>query len=1124
MQKFLGLFLSLCILLQTALPLAAFEKPQKPFDQKSGWLDFRSNTLRRVAERGEAGAYALYRNPNPAPRNQYERANVHQANVDYLDLYRNSAVYRRAEEIRNAFLSVQQTPAPEGGSTSDEPLNEQDIAPIRAAVAELLELLRTDSEYPIVVQSVLQTSVSLLPLDRHYHFYTPAQRARLKQLQKRILRHSTQCSQGSGYRLFCEGRVEALYGLALLAQDDADAQVLQAALLQDLLEPIAPAILTAGFEGLLALQKPQYIEAVLQKAVEKEEDFSVIDIVFIRFWVDQIQNLKGKYLGKVSQAGVLPAQQKGRAQGNVWENLAHMLAEEAPRQPLAQSLLQRYSLGKCYSEIVPQGGMYNPDHRRLVCKTLVPFLVGALDAGVRDGASKSLTDEARKRHLTPAAYVARAFFEKQLGDIDAETEYRIDSRLHRVFIQELRRQEILRQQALEQNRPLDEQIRALLAKQDPYLVRLDYQPNATGWMQGSNTLEIAKQIADLEAQKVPVPQQPDKTLKMYDRQSETYRKKQIGQKLYTGVIWAAEAADFVWIGLLTGWVFKGITTAVYGVRAVHAGRVTADARRLAALSGQLRKVDMQKLMHLQKSAKKQLAGELAKTAKKAQASYQPKRSPRTGRFPSGLERDAEVMTQWRESFAKGKFSPRDQVEAVAGMKPQQMNNIIEYLYYMRMPQAERTLMKPVLYRNQLPRFMYEDQLIMGTRRLPHGYYKNRFNEKVARLVELAQTERSSIANQMELDNILTSMKDYTFKQGFSFPNDVLMTRGLQNNWKGLLQEILTPGHTPNRVRMNELWTAPVEYHFDKTVSLKEYFSQQFKTAFFPKKSPDFFINSPKWVELENVRRNLAATDYMQHFGKPKKLPWWERVQEWFILGKRSDYLTLEEFGQVMTDQYKRNPAVARALVEAESAPSSLTYRFNCFEGRACQAAFSDGGAAYVKPGYDGTREMFRFEMRSQKNVKVVVFDDPLRPQPRVVDLQSVTYVKDLHPAQADLIRASKMLSDRVDDTWDLLTVQKAAHTLPKIPDLKATIYPHSRLPGFELPADLTGGGANAYLTLFTKEFYPVRTVYGLSFDGWKPVLQPRYYIRKEVPALAGSIHRERLTFLDQVAGRIVPQP
>lgn len=159
-------------------------------------------------------------------------------------------------------------------------------------------------------------------------------------------------------------------------------------------------------------------------------------------------------------------------------------------------------------------------------------------------------------------------------------------------------------------------------------------------------------------------------------------------------------------------------------------------------------------------------------------------------------------------------------------------------------------------------------------------------------------------------------------------------------------------------------------------------------------------------------------------------------------------------------------------------------------------------------------------------MRVVTFDlETLAP--RVLTLKSVPYLKDLKAPDLDQVRAGTMVGDGLDPTRDLLSVRQAEAALTKVPHLKATLYPHSRLVGYtEMPEYLNGGGLGGYLALFTPDFYPLKTIYRLRFDGWRPYLKPHYFIRKEVPALAGPIHRDRLTFTEQVQDRAVdaPQP
>lgn len=505
-------------------------------------------------------------------------------------------------------------------------------------------------------------------------------------------------------------------------------------------------------------------------------------------------------------------------------------------------------------------------------------------------------------------------------------------------------------------------------------------------------------------------------------------------------------------------------------------------------------------------------------------------NPITKRFPSGLQDEEQVIKDWMEYYRNGYFHPRDQIEAIRGMSAAKANNIMEYFYYMSLEEAERVILDPIRQTGRLPDFMYDDKLIPSTRRLPAGYYKNKFNENIRRFVELAEEDGSILLHNVELKELATALEDYTFEQGFSYANDPAMSAGLRRNWRALVGEIERPGLRADRTLINELWRKPVEIGEGKTVSLAEYFTQTRRSAFFEAGStPEFYLNSPKWVAWENERRNLAAKEYINRFGGQKR-SWWDRVQDWFILGRRDRYLTVEDFGNVMVNEWSKSFGVqgrgqSSTLAEGGgSDPSSLTVKVNNFDkvGGVCQMSFSDGGyAGSVRAGYDGTSTVHRFEPVEFQNVPVVAFDSETM-NPRVMTLATVPYVKDLKKPNLDQLRASTMVGDGLDPTRDLLSVQSAEGALRFIPHLKATIYPRARLAGQNnLPPFLDGGGLGAYLALFTPDFFPLKKVNRLRWVDGKLRIVPEYFVRKEVPALSGTIHRNHITFTEQIENRAV---
>lgn len=516
--------------------------------------------------------------------------------------------------------------------------------------------------------------------------------------------------------------------------------------------------------------------------------------------------------------------------------------------------------------------------------------------------------------------------------------------------------------------------------------------------------------------------------------------------------------------------------------------------------------------------------------------YTPKRKLLHKRYPSGLLQEEILINDWLEYFKNGYFRPRDQVEAIEGMTPKKMNNIIEYLYPMSLEEAREIILNPLRETGRLPDFMYDDKLIPGTQRLPARYYKNKFNENVQIFVKLAEEDGTIYTHNAQLKELMSAMKDYTFRQGFSYPNSAELSNGLRKNWEALYMQISKPGLTStNRALINELWKRPVALPDGSQISLKDYFTQTRKTAFFDAAVPEFYLNSPKWVALENERRNLIAAAYP--FAQ-EQVNTFNQMQLRWALGNPDKYLTLEQFGQMMTAPYKdaygfvRQDNLKQAAVSEQDdpllslkaqTPTSTTIKINNFDkvGGVCQMAFGDGGyMGGVKAGYDGTSTVARFEPVVFENVRVVTFD-MLTLKPRVVTLDKVSYVKDLKKPDIDRVRASSMVGDGLDASRDVLTVGRAEKALRDIPHLRATIYPQARVPQAEKVPYMKGGGLAAYLALFTPDFYPVKTVRLLKkVDGkWQWV--PTHFIRKEVLTHAGFVHRDHLTFTEQVEDRMV---
>ena len=596
-QRIIGIFLCLVLVAEQGLPLWGYDVPRKSFYEKSGWLDAQSNTLRRVAERGEQGAYDLYKNQNPSPNNKYAQANIHQANLTELDAYRTSEPYRMAKQIRDAF--VQETDE----EVAEAEPSAADMETVKGALAELMDLYKeTGDYYPMVTQSVLEVSLYMLPLQQKYQLYSQRDLTVLKQLFSRILRRPAQCGQGSGYRLFCEGRADALEGFAQLAQTEQDAQLIADVLEADIQQAYIGRELLTGAAALLSLKQERLLDRVLAKAVEKEGEtfWQKIDVFMTGWWIQKIQFARGRYLGNVSAAGVLP-QMYGGADGNVWEELARLLYNDGKPSPASIGLLARYGLGSCRAEVSDTGDGKTMvvdegiKHVAVECRTLLPFLVGALSSGVDFGGSAEMKYMASRVKLTPASFAARLYFSNVMGDLNAETELRLDDMLYEVFEREAAQLEEERKAALEKNRRLAAQIAALETEK-----KAKSRPDIYGLLTADKRRDIEsieQEIKRLEGEKVAVPSNPEPSLQRYTRQSEQYRRKERGQRIYREVAEVSQAVD---MGLslyytlaLPVAAFKGAKWAVSlkkGMDAARAGRINADVRRLAALSSRLKKI------------------------------------------------------------------------------------------------------------------------------------------------------------------------------------------------------------------------------------------------------------------------------------------------------------------------------------------------------------------------------------------------------------------------------------------------------------------------------------------------------------------------------------------------------
>ncbi len=60
------------------------------------------------------------------------------------------------------------------------------------------------------------------------------------------------------------------------------------------------------------------------------------------------------------------------------------------------------------------------------------------------------------------------------------------------------------------------------------------------------------------------------------------------------------------------------------------------------------------------------------------------------------------MRDWLDYYKHGYFKPRNQIEVIEGMSAAKANNVMEYIYYMTMEEAEELILKPLRETGRLP--------------------------------------------------------------------------------------------------------------------------------------------------------------------------------------------------------------------------------------------------------------------------------------------------------------------------------------------------------------------------------------------------------------------------------------
>ena len=347
---------------------------------------------------------------------------------------------------------------------------------VKQAVADLWRF-RTGSSFAYEVLLLVAPTVLLMRTSQGESFFSKEQKVWLANQYNTIL---TKCLNNEQAHEWAH-ILSAISGTSVLfaskdiekSVKDADywgnelAKKIRLLLVKNYQNERSVSLLLTGMAALLGLQKYREVKSVLEYASRAENDFSDVDFFSFETLVNAIANKDGKYLGNVSKHGeysLAKEPNKNAAMANVWEDVALLLAQEGSDESL--SLLREYGVEKCrVSDELQAAGKRNYVLR---CGGIKPFVVGALWSG-KSGADKYhlsgftrageqvmmdakihiVTEQEAARtaqnlrrfeenyyayaasmNLTPAAMIARGLFLEVMGDINPETELRLDKALY----------------------------------------------------------------------------------------------------------------------------------------------------------------------------------------------------------------------------------------------------------------------------------------------------------------------------------------------------------------------------------------------------------------------------------------------------------------------------------------------------------------------------------------------------------------------------------------------------------------------------------------------------------------------------------------------------------------------
>lgn len=299
-------------------------------------------------------------------------------------------------------------------------------------------------------------------------FFTAEQKDWLITHYLDTLRNNHKCGERFPDNLPCDVALRAVGGLGLLTDSrDVAWEISEFMEAKRDTDQAVPALLL-GTASLLAMKQYSVLRGFLHRATEAEQNTDNIDFFSVETYVNMAANRNGHYLGEVSKYAQYPLHEKATdktALGNAWEDMAQILADEGSEESLA--LLREFGVEQCSIYIKTNFR----EEKSLGCHGIIPFLAGALVSGksgaenynpqisnmqagntISANGSRYVTEEqarnnralaqrnvqafrqfAADRGLTLAGVIIYYLFMQSMGDLNAESELRLDTRLYEAF-------------------------------------------------------------------------------------------------------------------------------------------------------------------------------------------------------------------------------------------------------------------------------------------------------------------------------------------------------------------------------------------------------------------------------------------------------------------------------------------------------------------------------------------------------------------------------------------------------------------------------------------------------------------------------------------------------------------